>query len=919
MQSEKTEQKNSFSNTNSSVDEQKKQDRDSTFPFYDNRDYNGKTKYHFLSSIIDQNPLHENSSKKRKLSSHRFRSILLKYNDQSSEATEDLHEMFPTKTSLNTMHNLKLKQKITLQCIDEIITNLSDKSFFSPIKELRSQRQTIKKIDYNFNNEKKIKTNDWHRHYKKSGLIGLESEYRELRYILSQSLLSRKKDSSSSSLINKTKNKNVAILLMGPRGHGKRSLLETALTSIQDEAYEYNQSLALEQKIRKKEHKAKKQQFRIIRVNGLLLQNGNDELAFREIFRQLTEIGTEETCDRATASAHINIQKQQNNHFHEQHTSFNTNRNGIDFTHNTKQEIQTNRENNMEIDNNLINQKTTKLFRPTAIAITSKYQSQFHSNLTSLDDAFQRAQIDSIPILVVLYELDTFVASTSSSSSGASNGGISNSSSNYSSGTGAAAFNNTHSEKQILLYHLLDRVSSYNSNVSIVGLTTRLTTLEMFERRVKSRAQGNLYTIYCGHPSNMNMMFTILFNKFTIKSKNNAEIGKPSQKEESKGTNEGNKTGSDIEKKNDTVSFGNNGDRNIAKLEEGYEACKENEDKWKVAVLSKLQRELQKVFGFEIKDNCKVELTDEEDEISNLRAVFTKHFNMGKDVRWFCHVLIIALSLVVVDYKLLLENIIDDETNALEDKHYFPSLLPRHIIAGFKHMGEGTTNAFPELFQQTKSNKTLPHNLIKQQICPINLSNPRILALLDLPESQIAILLSVKRILYRQSQTTKGYNMNSDCNGINLTANNITKNNDGKVSLNSNNRHMKKKQPLITFHQVSEEYINTFAKKHPKHFSSRSLLQAFLHLLDTDLIRPALDCHGVLGVNSSRAQSIPYGGALQYKYSSKWTTCPNIVLVEKMPIHVTIEMEREFDSALKGGWLDCSTVLKDWGLKITAN
>jgi len=84
-------------------------------------------------------------------------------------------------------------------------------------------------------------------------LVGLESQQKELMSLLEKGLV---------------KKANGMGLLCGPRGHGKRTLLKCCLRKL------------------RKDHPTKS--FRIIKLNGLLLDNGNDTFAMREIAAQLT-------------------------------------------------------------------------------------------------------------------------------------------------------------------------------------------------------------------------------------------------------------------------------------------------------------------------------------------------------------------------------------------------------------------------------------------------------------------------------------------------------------------------------------------------------------------------------------------------------------------------------------------------------
>jgi hypothetical protein len=116
-------------------------------------------------------------------------------------------------------------------------------------------------------------------------------------------------------------------------------------------------------------------------------------------------------------------------------------------------------------------------------------QTTFNNTMALVDEALQTASIDSIPILIVLEELDAFFLNPKASIQSSSNvimGGNGN----------PRRGSDGPSERHVLLYHLLDRVAGKGSLVSLVGMTSRLTTVGLFEKRVKSRAEGTSTVIY---------------------------------------------------------------------------------------------------------------------------------------------------------------------------------------------------------------------------------------------------------------------------------------------------------------------------------------------------------------------------------------------------------------------------------------
>jgi len=95
--------------------------------------------------------------------------------------------------------------------------------------------------------------------------------------------------------------------------------------------------------------------------------------------------------------------------------------------------------------------------------VVAPRQGSFHSHLSNLEEAFERAGVDSIPLFIVLEELEYF------------------------------SFG-----KQSLLYHILDKACHY-PYLTLIGVSTRMCVLDMFEKRVRSRALGNHAVIFFQH------------------------------------------------------------------------------------------------------------------------------------------------------------------------------------------------------------------------------------------------------------------------------------------------------------------------------------------------------------------------------------------------------------------------------------
>jgi Cdc6-like AAA superfamily ATPase len=116
---------------------------------------------------------------------------------------------------------------------------------------------------------------------------------------------------------------------------------------------------------------------------------------------------------------------------------------------------------------------------------TEKYllrlrKSPFTSNLSLLEATLKVAEVDGIPIVLILDELDSFT---------------------------------DEGERQLLLYHLLDRVATPGSNLCFIGLTSSFTTLSLLEKRIRSRAEGTSKIIYVRPPSTYDNMLQVIKTK----------------------------------------------------------------------------------------------------------------------------------------------------------------------------------------------------------------------------------------------------------------------------------------------------------------------------------------------------------------------------------------------------------------------
>ena len=108
-------------------------------------------------------------------------------------------------------------------------------------------------------------------------------------------------------------------------------------------------------------------------------------------------------------------------------------------------------------------------------------QASFTNQLQLLNEILHTAAIDGVPILFVLDGLETLLG-TSSTDQGDSS--------------------TTTDGRQLLLYHLLDRVASAGDKAlcSVVGMTSHVGFMTKLEKRIKSRAEGTVRFVYTKPP-----------------------------------------------------------------------------------------------------------------------------------------------------------------------------------------------------------------------------------------------------------------------------------------------------------------------------------------------------------------------------------------------------------------------------------
>mmetsp|Transcript_29028 Transcript_29028/g.42802 ORF Transcript_29028/g.42802 Transcript_29028/m.42802 type:complete len:225 (+) Transcript_29028:987-1661(+) len=152
-------------------------------------------------------------------------------------------------------------------------------------------------------------------------------------------------------------------------------------------------------------------------------------------------------------------------------------------------------------------------------------------------------------------------------------------------------------------------------------------------------------------------------------------------------------------------------------------------------------------------------------------------------------------------------------------------------------------------------------------------NDPRHRAMLDLSGPEVAILLSARRIQLRDALK------NEEERGFSYAP--------------------------LTYERIAREYETSFVavgrSSGPDRYEPHVLRRAFSHLLECDVMRPEVDHTGK--------------GPRQYFFAHEYSLLNDMTLV-KMPLHVTLDLDREVGEALRRRLLDCSSALREWGMKM---
>ena len=574
--------------------------------------------------------------------------------------------------------------------IDLVIRNLADNA--PALTRRKRHISEIQQHDDNTGNKRgAISNSEFEYNY---APVGLQQQYTELYHLLEKCLVGIQHEASTSNggsahILKKT---NVSALLMGARGQGKSLVLERCLMALKQK----QRKLANETSSESTTHIANNTTtctnkdnnigFRVVRLNGILLKGQNVTVVVQEIVSQLCEIVARED---STKKQNCRLRKE-----------FNTN------TSSTENEIE--RDNQMNTDlavasdgkNEATDQNTDKGSDKddalqeklhTLVQIEAhKFRTRtttFNSSMACLNEAFQISCIDSIPILIVLDELDSFLPKKSrkdlqSNPSALGKGGVRDGS-------------DSSSSRDLLLYHLLDRIAGNGSLISLVGICARLTTTSSYEKRVRSRAQGTSKVIYfnCGEDKDATNTSRVLYGTLV-----------------------------EVLLSNFDIHMGREGS-----LEAGF--LEELKKRLKTYLLPQSLTESQQSQQGQSAIDEK-----EMDRKYRIHDIFMINRELGKPTRWFCRVISLALTLYVATVQEM-----------MQEENKIPDFDESYLIEGLSVMGADVflLEQIPGVSDR-EGGEDQDH---------LSIITPNIQDLMDLSSSQAAVLLSATRIMKRDVQS----------------------------------------------------------------------------------------------------------------------------------------------------------------------
>ena len=453
-------------------------------------------------------------------------------------------------------------------------------------------------------------------------------------------------------------------------------------------------------------------------------------------------------------------------------------------------------------------------------------------------------------------ELDTFVSSSSNSSGSSSTSNNKNAAyitkRDKDNTTGTNNNNSSfvfHQERQLLLYHLLERVTRAGSCCNFIGISSDSTIMMKLEKRIKSRAEGVskfIMTPSNDHNTFDNYIVPILCH--SIAHENNDR------------------------ENNDEKLFSSSmtSDYTLTNLSKG----------------TSLQQEVSNVFMLNNDNSCTSSENDQPPQRQRQGASFRiyetlqRHYNLGKDVRWFSNILYLALSLYRYDV-ILWKDQQQQYNFSPESGSLFPKFHYKYIEEAIFDMGGSLVVGWDTNASTTSSAGQQQHQKILPESADIRLQT-----LHDLSGPLLALVLSARRILYRDSCVQHRIS-----NGSN-------QNNEASMSTAAEYNPQQ-----LTLRRMINEYQTSYKGLTSK-YSLRILQKSFIELLEIGIFRPSIDHSG----------TIPF----QYQFRDAFLyQHHNFDIIERLPLHMTLDIHYDIKHAIDNNLLlNCSTALREWGRKI---
>jgi len=486
---------------------------------------------------------------------------------------------------------------------------------------------------------------------------------------------------------NRSSRSNVSAFVQGPRGSGKTLLLNRVLVALADEirAASSSSSANSNSNNSNNDNNNNSRMFRLVYVHGITVPGHSVHTVVREILQQLTDAALHEHKAVVRKNKNSNATNQDDGDDHDDDDD----------------------------------DKAEQFLRLKKTSFTNQLQ--------LLTEILQLACVDGVPVLFVLDELDAFVASSLGNKrkrQPQSNNSNNNNNNNTAISTHNAGWTHSHPEaRQLLLYHLLERVATEGSFCSLVGLTADSAIMTRLEKRIKSRAEGTAKFMVTGPCPNYQTDLVPILLDSVVDLK---------------------ETGINEEPGVNTTNTSSSSSTNVQ--------------------AQQLRQELSQLL---LKSTATTNDHDYDDDPAQIiyETLELEH-RVGKDVRWFRRVLYHALASYRHDLLVQQQQQRRRRQQSSNDASEPLSLTARYFEEALLDLG----GSIPRQKLTTSSNKSSNNNNNKNAVVESDL---RLQALRDLAGPQVALVLAARRILHRDASKTASHHNNESAEQPQLTLHRI--------------------------------------------------------------------------------------------------------------------------------------------------